>query len=56
MMKLIMKTLGPSLLIAITLLGGCSGSGDEGDGGSGPEVSGELTANFSGLMDAYIAT
>ena len=42
-----------TLMAAISLLG-CGGSGEESGGAA--DSSGELPANYSGLMDAYTAT
>ncbi len=50
------NTLGPAILMAITLLASCSGSDGEDSGGDAAETSGELPSDSTGLMDAYIAT
>ncbi len=47
---------GLAVLMAITLIAGCSGSDDENTDGGAPEMSGELPSDFSDLMDTYIAT
>ena len=53
---MVRSPLGLAVLMGITLIAGCSGADDEGVGGGAAEMSQELPSDFSGLMDAYIAT
>ena len=50
------SALGLAVLMGITSIAGCSETDDESAGGGTAETSGELPSDFSGLMDAYIAT
>ncbi len=50
------NTLGLAVLMSISLLAGCSGTESADTSSSAPERREELPSDFSGLMDAYIAT
>lgn len=53
---MVKNTLGLAVLMAISLLAGCSRTESADTSNSAPETREELPSDFSGLMDAYIAT